>query len=96
MRPSELSRRRRVFVVTLCLALIWFGVLTNWRQVPDFGLKLSMAILWAAMLVVFLVRWIMFQCPNCQQRFFFPVMNRPESYVPNLLSDRCIHCGVKQ
>jgi len=95
MRRNALWAAQSSFVVTLCMGIPAIAFLMSRTGGAFETFRYPLLACWILILGVPLHRWLSFTCPHCQQRFFFPVMDRPRFFVPHLLARRCANCHAR-
>ena len=95
MRRNALWVAQSAFAVTLCMAIPEIPFLMSRTGTAFEAVRYPLLACWILILGVALYRWVSFTCPHCQQRFFFPVMNRPRFFVPSLLARHCANCHAQ-
>jgi hypothetical protein len=95
MRRNMLRYAQSSFGVTLSMALVAVPFLMSRTGRAFEGIRYPLLACWVLILGITLYRWLSFTCPHCQQRFFFPIMNRPRFFVPHPFSTRCANCHAQ-
>ena len=96
MLRNELQNVRRGACASI--GSVAFFMIALVQNVSSYGLSPMHVSLMAVALLplgVLLYRWIGFTCPRCQQRFFFPAMNRSRRYIPAIFRCECANCHVE-